>query len=81
VKLLAERDDVGADSKDLYGQTPLSYAAGGGHEAVVKLLVERDDVAADSTDNFGRTPLSWAAAEGATSGGGEAAKVEIFLNV
>jgi ankyrin repeat protein len=38
VKLLVERDDVAADSKDNDGQTPLSRAAWGGHEAVVKLL-------------------------------------------
>jgi ankyrin repeat protein len=38
VELLVERDDVEADSKDEYGRTPLSWAAVGGHEAVVKLL-------------------------------------------
>jgi ankyrin repeat protein len=41
------RDDVEADSKDRYGQTPLSCAAYTGHEAVVKLLMERDDVEAE----------------------------------
>jgi hypothetical protein len=30
------------------GRTPLSWAAGGGNEAVVRLLVEQDNVAADS---------------------------------
>jgi len=38
VKLLLERDDVAADSKDNDGRTPLSSAAAEGHEAVVKLL-------------------------------------------
>ena len=38
VKLLVERGDVEANSKDDSGQTPLSYAAEDGHEAVVKLL-------------------------------------------
>jgi ankyrin repeat protein len=38
VKLLVERDDVEADSKDQYGLTPLLWAAESGHEAVVKLL-------------------------------------------
>jgi Ankyrin repeats (3 copies) len=54
VKLLVERDDVAADSRDNYFvRTPLSWAAKRGHEAVVKLLVERDDVAADSRDDSG----------------------------
>jgi len=62
---LVKQDDVMADSKDdMYGQTPLSWAAENGHEAVVKLLVERGDVNADSKDNCGRTPLSWAARNG-----------------
>jgi ankyrin repeat protein len=38
VKLLVERDDVAADSKDEDGGMPLSRAAGRGHEAFVKLL-------------------------------------------
>jgi ankyrin repeat protein len=38
VKLLVERDDVEADSKDNDGRTPLSWAVAGGHEAVVQLL-------------------------------------------
>ena len=29
---------IGADTKDGYGQTPLSWAAENGHEVVVKLL-------------------------------------------
>ena len=64
VKLLVERDDVEADSKDKNGRTPLSHAAERGHEAVVKLLVERDDVEADSKSKNGRTPLSYAAEGG-----------------
>jgi ankyrin repeat protein len=56
--------DVEADSKDEYGQTPLSYAAEGGHETVVRLLVNRNDVEADSKDKCDRTPLSYAAEEG-----------------
>jgi ankyrin repeat protein len=44
-------------------QTPLSWAAEKGHEAVVKLLLDKNaDV--ESKDTNGRTPLSWAAEEG-----------------
>jgi len=52
------------DIKDHTDRTSLSWAAAGGHEAVVRLLVEREDVDADSTHNYGRTPLSWAAEGG-----------------
>ena len=52
------------DSKDSEGQTPLSWAAERGHEAVVKLLVDRDDVITDSKDVYGQTSLFWAAIEG-----------------
>jgi len=38
VKLLLDTGKVEVDSKDIYGQTPLSWAAQYGHEAVVKLL-------------------------------------------
>ncbi|KAL8756771.1 MAG: hypothetical protein Q9184_004385, partial [Pyrenodesmia sp. 2 TL-2023] len=62
VKLLLARDDVEADSKDIYySQTPLSWAAENGHEAVVKILLARD-VEANSKNTFGQTPL-WRAAE------------------
>ncbi|RYP26030.1 hypothetical protein DL768_011840 [Monosporascus sp. mg162] len=66
-KLLYEsgKDNIKfVDSQDKYGQTPLSYAATYGHEAVVKLLIERGDVKTDLKDNYGRTPLSWAAEGG-----------------
>jgi ankyrin repeat protein len=50
------------DAKDSkYGRTPLSWAAGNGHEMVVKLLLEKGaDV--DSRDRYGLTPL-WHAAK------------------
>ena len=38
MRLLVERDDIEADTKDEDGRTPLSYAAGNGREAVVRLL-------------------------------------------
>ena len=73
MKLLFAKKGVKPDCKDRYGQTPISWAAMKGHEAVVKLLVERDDVAADST-------LRWSGAaeghEGRARISGEAATRE-----
>ncbi|KAN0068626.1 hypothetical protein V8E54_013350 [Elaphomyces granulatus] len=56
---------VEIDIKDNYGQTPLSWAATNGNEAVVKLLLETGKVEVDSQDKTGgRTPLLWAAING-----------------
>ena len=49
------------NAKDSYYQTPLSWAAKNGHEAVVKLLLEKD---AELESDRGRTPLSLAAEKG-----------------
>ncbi|KAN0085100.1 ankyrin repeat protein [Elaphomyces granulatus] len=46
---------------DQNGWTPLSWAAEGGHEAVVKLLGIDRNAAIESKDEDGRTPLSFAA--------------------
>ncbi len=43
--------NIAIGSKDKYGRSPLWWAAGRGHEAVLQLPVQRDDVAADSKDN------------------------------
>lgn len=55
------------DSCDSDGRTPLSWAAGEGHEVVSKLLLETGRVDVDSKDHFGRTPLSWASGNGRES--------------
>ena len=55
---------IDLETKDKeYGQTPLSWAAGNGHEAVVKLLLEKG-AGLETKDKYGQTPLSWAAGNG-----------------
>jgi ankyrin repeat protein len=51
------------DSKDNYGQTPLSWAAENGHEAVARQLLE-EGAELESRDNYGQTPLLWATRNG-----------------
>ena len=43
------------------GDTPLGWAARGGHKDVVKLLLEKEGIQGDSTDSRHRTPLAHAA--------------------
>ena len=59
MKLLLEKGAELESKDDEYGQTPLSRAAGEGHEAVVKLLLEKGAELESKDDTNGRTPLSW----------------------
>jgi ankyrin repeat protein len=61
IALLKNGHDL--DSEDTYGQTPLSWAAENGHEAVVKLLLEKG-ADLEAKDKDGWTPLLWAAEKG-----------------
>jgi ankyrin repeat domain-containing protein 50 len=64
VRLLLDKG-AAVDVKDnMYGRTPLSWAAGRGHEAVVRLLLDKG-AAVDAKDTKNRqTPLSCAAGRG-----------------
>ncbi|KAI8663498.1 NACHT-sigma domain-containing protein [Fusarium keratoplasticum] len=61
--ILKRADQVGIniDARDSDGRTPLSWAAEGGHEAVVRLLLDRG-AHTEVPDKESRTPL-WRAAE------------------
>jgi ankyrin repeat protein len=53
------------NAKDVYGRTPLWFAAANGHQAAAKLLLKKGDIDPDSHDTqFRRTPLSYAAEKG-----------------
>ena len=47
-----------------YGRTPLSWAAGNGHEGALKLLLGRKDVNPNSSSKSGQTPLMLATENG-----------------
>ncbi|KAK4248955.1 hypothetical protein C7999DRAFT_39939 [Corynascus novoguineensis] len=64
VKMLLDTGKVNVDSKDIYGQTPLSCAAKNRHEAVVKMLLDTERIDVNSKDDNGWTPLFYAAWNG-----------------
>ena len=61
---LVEMEGCDINQMDCGGNTPLLWAAWGGHEGVVKLLLRLDGVNPDKPDALGRTPLLWAASGG-----------------
>lgn len=54
----------GVDQPDSRGRTPLSWAAGFGHRAIVERLLDTGKVDVDLKDNLHMTPLLWAAWRG-----------------
>ena len=48
---------AGVSTSTMGGLMPLSWAAKGGHEAVVKMLLEQDDANPNIADRHGETPL------------------------
>ena len=45
--------------RDESGWTPLSWAAGHGHESIVQMIIEQNNININSKDSGGKTPLSW----------------------
>ena len=64
VARLAEVEGCSINQKDSMGDTPLAWAAGSGHEAVVELLLGRADIDPDKPGLGGQTPLMLAACGG-----------------
>ncbi|KAI9684320.1 MAG: hypothetical protein M1822_005793 [Bathelium mastoideum] len=77
IEMLLEQNyrsgNMNIDSKDSYGLTPLSWAATGGHKAVILLLLATGKTEIETRDNNGWTPLFLAA------NNGHAAVVELLL--
>jgi ankyrin repeat protein len=63
-KLLLAIEGVNLNAKNSYGGTPLSWAAGNGHEEVFKFLLAIKDINLNTKNSDGRTPLSLAAGNG-----------------
>jgi ankyrin repeat protein len=61
VRLLLNRDDIDPNSADIFGRTPLWWAARHGHKASVRLLLKRRDINPNGKDKWSGTPLSRAA--------------------
>lgn len=56
--------EVDANPTSLWGNTPLSYAAGNGHEEAVDLLLRQNGVEINAEDMWGQMPLSFVAQNG-----------------
>jgi len=64
ISLLFERKYVDPNKPDYRGRTPLSWAAGNGHDRAVGLLLKREDVSPSRPDEDLQTPLWLAAGNG-----------------
>ncbi|KAK4075807.1 hypothetical protein Trihar35433_2367 [Trichoderma harzianum] len=57
---------INVNSGDILGQTPITWAAGNGHESIVRLLLKKG-ARVNPSFYAGRTPLSWAVENGHAS--------------
>ena len=64
VAILVELEGCDANQVDCVGNTPLMWAALGGHGRVVKMLLGCSDINPDKPDTYGQTPLCCAAENG-----------------
>ncbi len=64
--MLLRRGDVDISAQDMYGTTPLSFAAQSGLLAIAKMILDVEDASVDIKDQDGRVPLSYAAQYGHT---------------
>ena len=64
MKQLSAQPEVQVDTKDRYGDTPLSCAAHSGHKGIVKLLLAQHEIQVDWKVQDGDTALSYSAQYG-----------------
>jgi len=64
MRLIQGRSNAKPDIPDYQNRTPLSWAAGNGHQGVVTILLEEEGVHPDKPDKLGQTPFLWAARNG-----------------
>jgi hypothetical protein len=63
VKRLLSIRNINVNVKDVYGRTPLHYAAENGHIEITFLLLQ-NGAEVNVKSNYGNTPLHWAATQG-----------------
>ena len=60
MELIMSKTEAEVDSKDIYGRTPLSYAAEAGNQDLIWELLSKYGANLDSRDVTGKAPIWWA---------------------